>query len=280
MKHFARIVAFTLLAIPVAAHDFWMLPSSFRPAKDQLLNVALYVGDFGKGDEIERKEERIVKFVSATPDGEKKIVGRDGSTPAGYLRTKSEGCYVLGFQSNHTSVTLAPEKFIAYLNERGLEHIQKLREARGETNKAVREVYSRSPKSILQVGDVASSGWDATLGLDLELTPDKNPYALAWIEADQSFAPLPIHISFHDKPLANALISAINLDAPPRDGSDTEKVLRGRTDPEGRLSLRLPRAGRWMVASVHMLALEGNPDADFESFWASLTFELTLPARK
>ncbi len=279
MKHFARIVAFTLLAIPVAAHDFWMLPTSFRPAKDQLLNVALYVGDFGKGDEVERKEERVVKFVAATPDGEKKIVGRDGATPAGYLRTKSDGSYVLGFQSDHASVTIAPEKFAGYLNERGLEQIQKLRETRGETNKEVHEIYSRSPKSILQVGDSASGGWAASLGLDLELTPDMNPYALAWSEADQSFAPLPIRLAFHGKPLANALISAINLDAPPRDGTDTEKVLRGRTDPQGRLSLSLPRAGRWLVASVHMLALEGNPQADYESFWASLTFEVALPTR-
>ncbi len=115
MKQFARVVALTLLAIPVAAHDFWMLPTSFRPAKDQLLNVALYVGDFGKGDEVERKDERTLKFLASTPDGEKRIVGRDGATPAGYLRTKSDGIYVLGFQSNHASVTLAPEKFISYL---------------------------------------------------------------------------------------------------------------------------------------------------------------------
>lgn len=279
MKQFARVVALALLAIPVAAHDFWMLPTSFRPAKDQLLNVALYVGDFGKGDEVERKEERTLKFLASTPDGEKQIVGRDGATPAGYLRTKSDGIYVLGFQSNHASVTLAPEKFISYLEERGLDQIKRLRETRGETGKEVHEIYSRSAKSILQVGDSASSGWSAALGLDLELTPGENPYALTWSEADKSFSPLSIVLSFHDKPLVNALVSAINLDAPPRDESDVSNSLRGRTDENGRVQLRLPRAGRWLVASVHMRALEVQDQADFESFWASLSFEVPPASR-
>ncbi len=160
-----------------------------------------------------------------------------------------------------------------------MDQIKRLRETRGETGKEVHEIYSRSPKSILQVGDSASSGWAAALGLDLELTPGENPYALTWSEADKSFSPLPIVLSFHDKPLVNALVSAINLDAPPRDESDVSNSLRGRTDENGRVQLRLPRAGRWLVASVHMRALEVRDQADFESFWASLTFEVTPAGR-
>ncbi|MEO6711068.1 MAG: DUF4198 domain-containing protein [Planctomycetota bacterium] len=276
----ARLVRWSLLLLvagPLAAHDFWMVPGSFRPAKDSLLNVALYVGDFGKGDEVERKEERIVKFLAATPDGEKKIVGRDGATPAGFLRTKSEGVYVLGFQSSHASVTLAPEKFQGYLTERGLDSIMKLREARGETGKEVREIYSRSPKSIVQVGDMASSGWDTPLGLTLELTPSKNPYALARETGSDAFEVLPIRLTFHGKPLAGALVGALSLDAPPRDVSDPTNVVHARTDEAGMVNLKLPRGGKWLVAAVHMLALEGNPDADYESFWGSLTFEIPAP---
>src|SRR5690349_19387669 len=250
-----------IAAAPLAAHDFWMVPGSFRPAKDSLLNVALYVGDFGRGDEVERKEDRIVKFVAATPEGEKKIVGRDGAVPAGFLRSSSEGLYVLGFQSSHASVTLAPEKFMTYLDERGLEPIQKLREARGETRQEAREIYSRSPKSIVQVGEHASSGWDRALELTLELTPQKNPYALGRGKDVAAFEPLPIRLTFHGKPLAGALIGAMSLDAPPRDASDPTNVLRARSDEQGLVSFELPRAGKWLVAAVHMLALEGNPDA-------------------
>lgn len=275
----ARWSTLLLAAAPLAAHDFWMVPGSFRPQKDSLLNVALYVGDFGKGDEVERKEERTVKFIAATPDGEKKIIGRDGATPAGFLRPKSDGIYVLGFQSNHASVTLAAEKFMSYLSERGLDNIKKLREERGETAKEAREIYSRSPKSIVEVGDKAASGWDAPLDLTLELSPKKNPYGLARVSDGKTFEALPIRLTFHGKPLAGALVGAMSLDAPPRDINDPTNVLHAHSDENGMVSFELPRNGKWLIAAVHMLALEGNPDADFESFWGSLTFEIPEPAK-
>lgn len=276
---FARWSLLLLAGAPLAAHDFWMVPGSFRPEPDSLLNVALYVGDFGKGDEVERKEERIVKFVAATPDGEKKIVGRDGATPAGFLRTKSAGMYVLGFQSNHASVTLAPEKFMSYLNERGLDNIKKLRETRGLTTKEAREIYSRSPKSIVQVGDTASSGWDRALDLTLELTPQKNPYGLARVQGAKTFEALPIRLSFRGQPLAGALVGALSLDAPPRDVNDPTNVLHARSDESGLVNFELPRGGKWLIAAVHMLPAEENTDADYESFWGSLTFEVPESAK-
>src|SRR5687767_4748355 len=125
-----RALVVILAAAPMQAHDYWMQPATFRPQKDALLEVGLFVGDFGRGDAVERDEKRIVKFAAATPEGEKKILGRDGATPAGFLRPKSDGIYVLGFQSNHASVLLEAEKFMAYLDERGLESIKALRQAR------------------------------------------------------------------------------------------------------------------------------------------------------
>ena len=262
------------IAAPLCAHDFWMLPSSFRPAKDTLVNVALYVGDFGIGDAVERKEERTVKFIASTPDGEKKIVGRDGALPAGYLRTKSDGTYVLGFQSNHASVTLEPQKFMSYLDERGLDNIKALRAKLGEADKPVREIYSRSPKSLLQVGDGTPGGWDAKLGLTLELTPLASPQGLIRKTIDGPYTALPLRLTFQEKPIAGVLVGAINLDDPPKNAGDQEHVLHARSDESGRVSFEFPRAGRWMIAAVHMLPLEANPDADYESFWGSLTFEL------
>ena len=274
---FATLLRGLLLAViaaPLCAHDFWMLPSSFRPAKDTLVNIALYVGDWGIGDAVERKEERIVKFEAATPDGEKKIVGRDGALPAGFLRTKSDGVYVLGFQSNHASVNLEPQKFMSYLDERGLDAIRALREQRKETDKPVREIYSRSPKSLLQVGDGLPIGWDANLGLTLELTPLANPQGLKQPAAGSVYEPLPLAITFHGKPLAGVLVAAMNFDDPPKGAGDKEHMLHARSDEFGRVNFALTGPGRWMLAAVHMLPLEGNPDADYESFWGSLTFEL------
>lgn len=273
-KRISALLAALLLALPVVAHDFWMRPGNYCPPKDALIEVGLYVGDFGLGDAVPRAEERIVKFAALTPDGEKKLVGRDGLASAGYLRTSSEGHYVLGYQSTPAFVTLPPSTFMSYLDERGLDAVRNLRAARGESDQPARELYARCPKAILRVGESASSGFDRPLGLTLELTPRKDPYVLRWNAAESAYESLPVELTLRGEPLSGALVRAINLDDPPREAEDTARVVQARTDAAGRVALRLARDGRWMVAAVHMFARDDRTQADFESYWASLTFEL------
>lgn len=274
MKRILALLACALLSLPVLAHDFWMRPGNYRPVREALIEVGLFVGDFGIGDAVPRTEDRILKFAAMTPDGEKKLLGRDGLAPAGYLRTSSEGFYVLGYQSTPAFVTVPPTTFVSYLEERGLDAVREARAARGESDKPAREFYSRSSKAILKVGEEAASGYERALGLTLELTPAKDPYVLAWNAADGRFERLPLQLTLRGAPLAGALVRAINLDDPPRDDQDTQRVLQARSDSEGRLGLCLPGEGRWLVAAVHMVSLEDRSQADFESFWASLTFEV------
>jgi len=57
--------------------------------------------------------------------------------------------------------------------------------------------------------------------------------------------------------------------------ADPEQKVSARTDASGRVSLKLSRPGTWLVKAVHII--EMPPDdkkADWESFWASLTFEI------
>ena len=274
MKRLPALLAAALLSLPVLAHDFWMRPGNYRPAKDALIEVGLYVGDLGIGEAVPRSEERIVQFAAMTPDGEKKLLGRDGLAPAGYLRTSSDGFYVLGFQSSPAFVTLPPTTFVSYLEERGLDAVRQLRATRGESDQPARELYSLSSKAILKVGEQAASGFERALGLALELTPGKDPYVLPWNGPEGPFERLPLQLTFRGVPLAGALVRAINLDDPPREERDAQRVLQARSDAEGRVWLSLPSEGRWMVAAVHMLSLEDRSQADFESFWASLTFEV------
>ncbi len=53
--------------------------------------------------------------------------------------------------------------------------------------------------------------------------------------------------------------------------------MAARTDVHGRVRLPLGGAGVWMVKAVHMIPAPPGSGADWESFWASLTF--ALPAR-
>jgi hypothetical protein len=51
----------------------------------------------------------------------------------------------------------------------------------------------------------------------------------------------------------------------------------GKTDDEGRIDVPVT-PGQWRLHAIHM-ERSTKPDADWESFWATLTFEAGPPAR-
>jgi uncharacterized GH25 family protein len=53
-----------------------------------------------------------------------------------------------------------------------------------------------------------------------------------------------------------------------------EKAVRARTDAKGRVTLRLAHAGFWLIKAVHMEAAPADAGVDWESWWASITFDL------
>jgi len=55
-------------------------------------------------------------------------------------------------------------------------------------------------------------------------------------------------------------------------------VMTKWSDSQGRVTLRLPRGGVWLATAVHLLPA---PDrgAEWESLWASLSFELPAAGR-
>lgn len=70
---------------------------------------------------------------------------------------------------------------------------------------------------------------------------------------------------YEGKPLPGALVVAINH-------ADRLKKLAARSDKTGRVRLDLP-TGIWLVKAVHMVPAPAGSGADWESLWASLTFE-------
>jgi uncharacterized GH25 family protein len=85
----------------------------------------------------------------------------------------------------------------------------------------------------------------------LELLPHRNPNAFSLL--------------FRGKPIANVLVVALNKD----------ETVHGRTDAKGRVALRLTRPGMWLIKAVHMEPAPAGAEVDWESWWASITFDST-----
>jgi len=263
-----------LCAGSLMAHDLWIEPSAFMPAPGTRLAVRLFIGQLFQGDVFPRDPKYLVRFAVIGTGGEAPIPGVPDTDPAGFLVTGKAGLYLLVYTSSRAAVELPAAKFESYLAEEGLETISALRARRGQRAAPAKELYSRCAKSLIAVGGgsgPAPAGARAAgagaglagraLGLTLELIPEQDPYALA---AGQE---LPVRLLYRGAPLAGAKVAALLKSQPSRQ-------VAARTDGSGRVRLPLAGAGVWLVKAVHMIAAPPGSGADWESFWASLTFAL------
>jgi len=245
----------------LGAHDFWIEPRAFQTKPGALLGLHLMVGERLLGDPIPRDTAGIERFVVTHGSQEQPVPGREGGDPAGVLRVDDAGLLIVGYHSRPHSIELTADKFDKYLGEEGLDAVQAILARMKKRPTVAREQFSRCAKSLLSSGDTSAAQRDRALGLPLELIAERNPYTSA---AQQDF---PVTLLYRGTPLRDALVIAINRD-------DPEGRLRSRTDRDGRVSFRLPRGGVWLIKAVHMIPAEAGHDVDWESFWASLTFEL------
>jgi uncharacterized GH25 family protein len=249
-----------LLALPAAGHDFWIEPAQFRPAPGEPVPVVLQIGEDFVGESQPYDPATIVDFSVSGPGGRRTVQGLPGADPAGVMTPASPGLYLLGFHNTRSFVDLEPARFLAYLEQEGLEHVARLRQERGESEQNGREFYSRSAKALVQAGDVPGDGHDLVLGYPVELIPLANPYALA------PGAALPVEFRYRNQPVANVLVVAFTAEEP-------GDKFSARTGADGRVMVPLASDGTWIVKAVHIDELPAEETrAEWESFWATLTF--------
>jgi len=261
------LIATSLLtAVPGGAHDFWIQPSTFRPAVGNVVTLRLRVGEHYAGDPVLRNNSKLESFEVVTSKGRQQIPGEDKSDPAGEFRVSTKGSILVSYRSKPSFVELTPATLDQYIEEEGLGWIREMRIKRGETEKPWKEGFSRCAKSLLTTETGSAKGFDQSTGLRLELIPEKDPSRLA------ANGKMPLRLLFEGKPLQGTLIVAINEREP-------SKRIEARSDGAGRVNLQLPLAGNWMIKAVHVVPAPAGMDADWESLWASLTFQAGKLAR-
>lgn len=255
------MTALVLMVAPLAAHDMWIEPTTFFSQPGQIVSLRLRVGQDLLGDPLLLDPTLVNQFVVKDGDGLRPVVRRDGRDPAGLVRLAAPGVHVIGYWSNPSAIAIPADTFNQYLREEGLDAVSSLRASRNETRTPAREIFSRCAKSLVFSGATSDAQGDRPLGFPLELVAERNPYSL---RADQE---LPVRLTYENRPLAGALVVAINRLNP------AEK-LSARTDSDGRVRIKLRRDGMWLIKAVHMVPAPAGAQAEWASFWASLTFEM------
>ena len=242
--------------VSLGAHDFWIEASRHQLKPGMGVALRLKVGTGFAGEPVPRNPALIQRFAVAGPGKETPALGAEGADPAGLARIEGPGLHWVVYQSTYSTVELEGPKFEAYLAEEGLEAVSAARRRQGETRKPARDRFMRCAKALLDAGGEAGQDFQRVLGLELELVPLSDPR-----KAD---AELGLKLLYRGRPLPGALVRLQRKGTP--------VSVQARTDASGRVWLPCRGAGLWLAKAVHAVRSE-SPAADWQSAWASLTFE-------
>lgn len=268
MKRLARtaLAAWTVFLSPFAgAHEFWLWPAPFSLPVGGTVAVGMFVGEYFEGERIGVSPSHAASMRVHAAGERGGLVTAHAAPPSLNMTFTRAGTHVIAFDSAPSMLTLSADKFHAYLHEEGLDAIIRQREQDGTAETPGRERYRRNAKALVKVGR-ADSAFAGRTGQRLEIMPLSDPLSASPGDT------LGFRLLFDDKPLHGMLVKAWHR----RDGQTT--VVRARSNADGRVRLTLPYPGPWMVSTVHMIPAAGTADADWDSFWGNLTFE--LPARR
>ena len=261
-----RILAFvfSLLAAPVAAHEFWIEPLAYQVGPDGMLEAHIVNGEEFSGGKQPYLPQRFVHFALFAGGETTRVEGRPGDMPALRQVPLAEGLNIAAYQARNANVSYAEwQKFQNFVDHKDFGDVRSLHEARGLSVDGFSEVYSRHVKSLIGVGDGA--GTDRRVGLETEIVALSNPYVDA---LEDGFA---VQVFYRNDVRSDTQVEVFEKDA---DGSVVISLYR--TDAEGIARFPVRPGHRYMVDAVVLREpserLAEQSGAVWETLWANLTF--------
>ncbi len=250
--------------IALYAHDLYLMPSSFLPGLGSTITVGFHVGDSFPESEVSGRLDRLKDGALLWSGGktEMKNFRVDGKRDAADVKISGTGDLIAAIHTAPNFIELDATKFAAYLKEEGLKDVIVWRAEHKESSKPGKERYSKYAKSLL-VSGAPNGFFNHLAGYPIEIVTEADPYS---VKAGGS---LPIQVLFRGKAAGD-----LQIETSWASGSRRKTVVVGRTGPDGRLNVPLPAAGTWRVHTIKMERCAEPTVADWESFWASLTFQL------
>ncbi len=254
------------------AHDMFLVVPDHQVASDALVTVSLYNGTFDKSENVIDRDRMLDISVA---DGEGNVSHpakdqwrEDGTVTLLDFQTGEPGTYVVGVSTAPKMIELSAEDFNDYLKHDGVLDVLEQRKKAGQLDLPARERYSKHIKVLLQAGGKDSDSFSTRLGYPIEIVPLENP---ADLSTGDSLEVLVLH---DGEPAANQLVHASYAGYHSHDDSNAHReAITVRTDDEGKTKITLTQPGRWYVRLIRMLPA-ADKEADYESNWATLTFEI------
>jgi len=253
-------------------HDLFLKPEAFFVAPHSQVRVWVLNGTFTSSEaavDRDRLGDLSVVSTAGLVHPDTATWERGDKKSSWHVDVAESGTYAIAASVRPRTLRLEGKAFNQYLEEDGIPDILALRRRRGEMNSPARERYSKHVKALVLVGNERHASEDTAfrvqLGYPAELVPLDNPYGM---KRGQS---LRVRALVDGKPVVGQLVLAGGHSA----SGERFPEVRMRTDSQGVARLALRRTGVWYVKFVNMRDVStGSDSVDYESKWATLTFQV------
>ena len=262
MKKTIILLLFFITAVSFA-HEFWIQPDKFIYKRGQTINLRFLVGENFAGKNWTGNKEKVQTLHLYFDDAiDSNLIDNLTKNKGDSIQFAiyEEGTAMVTLHTKNSFIDLEAKDFNAYLQEEGLTEALEYRKANGDTTKNGTERYQRCVKTIFQVGKNKNHVFKKRTILPLDIIPDENPYAVA------KDGKLKLRVLFQGNALKKTKIKVWHRANKKVSAVDYE------TDDEGEVKIFLSLRGEWMVSCVKMVRLEDDPDAEWQSYWGSLTW--------
>jgi uncharacterized GH25 family protein len=248
----------------ITAHEFWIQPSRTHVLVGQRVPLQLTIGSNFTGDRWKGEGNRIVAYNHYYRNAFEELLlslepGNGLVNLPDFIPT-TEGTHMLTLATNYKFLETEADAFNDYLKEDGLMEAYKYRVANNEKFKKGREKFSRCAKVLIQAGEETDHTFRERTNLHLEIIPDKNPYNHD-IEQGITF-----RVLYEGNPLPDAMVKWYH-----RHGEKVETDFL-YTSNKGEVTFSAAEPGLYMISLVHMIRLNNDPAADWQSTFSSLVF--------
>jgi hypothetical protein len=242
-----------------------VVPGKFVLSPGEKVRVFLNSGDDFPESASLVGEFRIRSFnlTSATETTPLTNYLADGKSLTTEITAPEAGTAVLAVAIKPRLVRLKADEFNEYLEEDGLNRALEDRQNRDEIDRSVVERYTKWAKAIIRIAEGNDETWKKPVGLKLEIVPVVSPHDLGPGDT------LAVRVLFEGQPIDGLTLVGGRAAGPLHE----IRVVTGR---DGRAEVAIPESGRWYLRTVHMLRVEDDPQVQWESFWTTLTFEVSF----
>lgn len=267
MKRLGGVFFLLAMAYIVTGHELFLKTDSYFLQPNSTTQLYLFNGTFDTS-ENEITRDRIVNAKILGPDHlfeptNKHYTDKDKITYIN-INIGNSGTYVAGISTLPKVLEMDAVAFNEYLDHEGLEGTIASRKAMNIMDEGAKERYSKHVKALLQVGEKTSIDFMKPLDYPIEFVPMNNPYEIKLGDA------VAFKLLRDGKPLANHIVH-YSTSMPGQDAHDNENSTK--TNKNGLVTITPTAKGKWYIATIHMEKKSGDM-VDYESNWATLTFEI------